>query len=63
MQKRPSYLNDNDCLLARENGIATFALFASKPSNFKDASNEDVWIKAIHEEIYVIDKKQYMGTY
>lgn len=37
--------------------MATFALFASDSSNFKDASNEDVWIKAIHEEIYVIDKK------
>jgi len=34
------------------------ALFACEPSNFQEASTEDVWIKAMNEEIPMIEKNQ-----
>lgn len=58
MRKRPSYLNHYDCSLANDNDMATFALFASEPSNFDEAQIEDEWVKAMDEEITMIEKNK-----
>lgn len=38
--------------------MATFALFACEPYNFTEASPKDVWIKAIDEDISMIEKNK-----
>lgn len=59
-KKRPGYLDDYDCSgLALTNSMATLVLFACEPSGFTEASKEEVWIKAMNEEISMIEKNKH----
>ena len=57
VQKRPSYLNDYDYLLANENDMSIFALFSFEIFNF-DKAKSNVWVKAMDGEMIMIEKNK-----
>jgi len=48
----PSYLQDYEC------GHAIMAFFASEPQSFQEAAKNEKWIKAMNEEIKMIEKNR-----
>mgnify|MGYP004610905809 CR=1 FL=1 len=52
-RRPPGYLQDYQC-----SNAVNFALFAGEPTKYEEAAKENAWVKAMDEEIRMIEKNK-----